>query len=113
MPTTPRPHSLADVEPGDCSTRWWVKSRTRGKRYLCDLASYDGNGRCQCEQFTIRIEPLIRSGRNIADALEAGAVQLREYHVGTFDVFRCSHIMVARSVLLDAFLAKLNETQKP
>lgn len=110
MPTTPRPHSLADVEPGDCSTRWWVKSRTRGKRYLVDLASYDGVGRCQCEAYLMNLEPLIRSGRSKEDALEAGAVKLRDYHVGTFDVYRCSHIMVARQVLCDALIAKLAQT---
>ncbi len=111
MVKTPKPPSRDDVEAGDCSTRWFVRSRTSGKKYLVDVSSYGGNGRCSCRDYEVRMEPVLRNGRKPEEALEAGVLEMREYHLGPWDVCRCYHIMRARDALLDAFVFKLKEAE--
>lgn len=37
--------------------RFWVQSSAGRERYVVDLASYNGNGKCTCKDFAVRGEP--------------------------------------------------------
>lgn len=116
MPKTPRPPRYDDVESFDHSTRWRVRSRTGGDKYVVDLGAYFGNGRCSCRDFEVRMEPILKHGKKPEDAVAAGIVEVREYHFGPWDACRCYHLMRARQVLVDAFISTLKaaeDAQRP
>lgn len=109
----PRPPRLDDVEPHDNSMRWRVRSRRKQvDSHLVDLSAYNGVGRCTCKHYQVRIEPLVRDGRNPADAIEAGVLKLEPFHAGPWEGFICYHIFRARCALTDAFIKTLGEAQK-
>ncbi len=109
----PRPPRLDDVQPHDNSMRWFVRSRRRQvDPHLVDLSAYDGNGRCTCKDYQTRMEPVLKQGLNPADAVEAGVLELREYHAGPWEAARCYHIYRARGALTDAFIQTLDAAQK-
>lgn len=107
MPKKSRPPSQDDVQAGDSSLRWFVRSRTGNGRYMVDLGSYNGVARCTCAHYQTRIEPLVRHGRKPEDAIEAGVLKLQPYQEGPFDGFTCYHIFRARQALCHAFVEKL------
>ena len=44
-------------------TRFYVFSETKpGRKYLCDLLEFDGNGKCDCDHFKFRLEPVLFRG---------------------------------------------------
>lgn len=88
-----------------------MRSRTSGKKYLVDVSSYDGVGRCSCAHYTTRIEPLIRRGRKPEEAIEAGVLKIQPFHAGPWEAFLCWHLFRARQALVDAFIKKLLETE--
>lgn len=111
MPKPSRPPSQSDVEAGDSSLRWFVRSRTGSERYLVDLGSYNGTGRCSCKHYQTRIEPLIRHMRKPEEAIEAGVLRIQPYHEGAFDAYTCWHIFRARQALAHAFVKALLDAE--
>lgn len=111
----PAPADFSDVTAFDNSFRWWVLSRTNPKkRYLCDVSSYKGNGRCSCPDFLNHFEKFLARGFDAKTVFEANQVELREYHLGIDDALRCWHLCRARSRLATAFCSTLtaaNEAQ--
>lgn len=73
--------------------RYTVTGDTPGAEYLVDLASFDGNGRCNCEDFRIRKEPEIRA-----------AIESRTFHPG--DAWRCKHIHQCRQHLTNQVITE-------
>lgn len=71
--------------------RWQVLSDGGAFSYLVDLMSFDGNGRCTCEDFTIRKEPTIRA-----------AITSKTFTPS--DQYRCKHILHCRTLQLDGFI---------
>lgn len=57
--------------------------------YRVDLACYGGNGRCDCPQYRIRMEPVVSRGENCGVPI------------------RCKHILRARRFFVDELIAKL------
>lgn len=79
----------------DHPLRWHVASHSkRGKTYLVQLDSYDFNGECQCEDFAIRFEALLKRGITAQQAIEGGLVELRD-EGRPQDALRCKHIVDA------------------
>lgn len=88
-----------------------MRSRTSGKKYLVDVSSYEGTGRCSCQHYLTRIEPLIRRGRKPEEAIEAGVLKLQPFHQGPWEAFICYHLFRARQALVDAFIKTLGEAE--
>ena len=67
----------SSVEQHDCPTRFLVRSRSRGTvQHLVDIAAFDGNGECSCEQFTYSMR------RTVELAHSSGQVaRLRCWHI--------------------------------
>ena len=78
--------------------RYLVDSRKRvGVQHCVELDLYDGNGGCTCEDFTFRLEPILRAGA-VPNDFEG-------------DALRCDHIKAARTKLVDDIIA--NVAHKP
>lgn len=74
----------------DHMMRLWVPSQTRhGLEHLVDVTAYRCNGRCTCEHFTFRCEPMLRKGHLPSPLL------------------RCNHIEQARDFLMEEMLRKI------
>jgi hypothetical protein len=74
------------VERQDNILRYLVESRSRvGVQHVVELDLYGGNGGCTCEDFTFRLEPMLKKGMDDSDG----------------DLLRCDHITAARRKLLD------------
>ena len=104
--------------PFDAPLRFHVRSRTRAHdTYLVDLAEYQGNGTCQCEDFVMRLEPLLRRGITPAQAVAGKLVRLTNKQgeqKDPADGLRCWHICLARRQFTDdviAAMGKKNEAQ--
>lgn len=111
MPAAPRPPARDDVEPHDNALRWRVRSRRKGvDPQFVDLGAYDGNGRCSCRDFQVRMEPLLRAGRLPADAVEAGVLKVREWHAGPWEACICYHIYRARQELVVDLIKTLKKS---
>lgn len=105
-PHLPAPADFSDVTAFDNSFRWWVRSRTNPKkRYLCDVSSYKGNGRCSCPDFVNHFQKFLDRGFDAKTVWEAGQLGegLRDYQLGIDDALRCWHLCRARSRLASAF----------
>lgn len=109
----PAPADLSDVRAGDCSFRWWVRSRTNPrKEYLVDVSSYGGHGKCTCPDFETRFEKFLARGVTPQEVWddrwlweEGEERALRPYQIGVDDVLRCWHLCRARSKVATAFIA--------
>jgi hypothetical protein len=65
----------SSAEPYDGPLRYWVPSRrSKGGKYLVELDAYDGNGCCQCKDFAIHFEPLLKRGFTAQQALDGELV---------------------------------------
>lgn len=85
----------------DSPLRYFVPSRRpNGGTYLIELDAYTGNGTCQCKDFAIRFEPLLKRGFTPQMALDSGLVELPE-HKHPEDALRCEHIVTARRRAID------------
>ena len=119
-----RPRTLAIDY--DSAFRWLVPSnRNPEDKHLVELDAYKGNGRCVCEHFTIRCEPLIKIGCTPVQSIDQAsvdkiciarghkilkAIKLKvNRHVE--DALRCEHILTARSQFMDDLLARVLETR--
>lgn len=81
-----------NVERQDNILRYLADSRSRtGVQHCVELDLYGGNGGCTCEDFTFRLEPILR----------AGAVP-KDFEG---DALRCAHIVAARRKLADDIIA--------
>lgn len=102
--------------PFDTPLRFHVRSRSRAHdTYLIDLADYKGNGTCQCSDFQMRLEPLLRRGITAAQALEAKMVRLSNSKGDTKepeDALRCWHIIHARRQFTDDAIAALAHLER-
>jgi len=75
----------------DSPTRFLVSSGSRPDlKHLVELEAYDAIGRCGCEHFAVRCEPVLKQGHRSPS-------------------FRCSHIMEAREHFLNLILNRYNE----
>jgi len=84
------------VKPYDSPLRFLVTSQTEGdqKTYLVQLDSYWCTGRCSCEDFTFRHEPvLVRERHNDEQSL------------------RCKHIKAARHCFTSHMVRLLSEQE--
>ena len=97
--------------PFDAPLRYHVKSRTAPHdTYLVGLSEYDGNGICQCIDFQVRFEPLLRRGITPEQALVEKLVKLRNSKGETkdpADALRCWHICWARRQFIDDVIAAM------
>jgi hypothetical protein len=48
------------VVPYDSPERWIVRSG--GKNYLCEVTAFEGNGRCNCQNFQIHLHASVQAG---------------------------------------------------
>lgn len=112
--TAPNPNPPDPAEVYDTAMRWHVPSRTKsGETYLIDISSYNGNGFCECTDFSTRFNPLLTRGITPEEALTAGLVHLRPYHFGNpKNVLRCAHVMQARGDFADAMIRALTAARK-
>lgn len=77
------------VRPFDGPLRFLVASNTRPEiEHVAELDTYDGLGRCSCEHFEFRSEPLASRGAREAE-------------------LRCRHIRAARTFLRKLLAKKL------
>ncbi len=80
----------------DSPLRYQVDSHTRGEtKHLVEIDAYDGAGKCSCEHFTFRLEPLLKQG-NITPS----------------DATRCHHIVEAREVFTDEVIKLIKQQQE-
>jgi len=79
--------------------------------FLVELDSYGGNGECQCEDFTMRMEPLLRRGITAEQALTQKLIRLREGQEPE-DALRCWHIRHARSQFCDDVIAAMAQKEQ-
>lgn len=71
------------VEPYEGLLRFYVYSdKQPGRKYLVDLSENDGQARCDCDHYRIRLEPKLGFGR----------------HVNAEEV-QCKHIRAAKEYL--------------
>ncbi len=115
----PAPADFSDVRPGDCATRWWVRSRRGTKEYLVDIAAYGYSGQCTCKDFATRFEKFL--SRNVSPTqvweerwLWEGDEErnLRPYQLGIDDLLRCWHICRARSRYATGFAEAADQAMK-
>lgn len=99
MAKNPKPLDACAVR-YDGPLRFMVSSRRGNPPYLCDLASYAGNGRCCCKDFTCRKEPLLREGVTPEQAVKRELAIVPEWGTAA-DALRCYHIHVARLKFAD------------
>jgi hypothetical protein len=85
-----------NVQRQDNILRYLVDSRTRvGVQHVVELDHYDGNGGCTCEDFSFRLEPMLKKGAVVPpDAKDP-------------DALRCEHIKAARRKLVDDIIAQV------
>lgn len=84
---------MAEIKPEEGSwVVYFVHSRTRASIYWrVDLEAYDWNGACDCEHFKFHCEPNLVRGAKASDD------------------FRCYHIKMARSHVMDEVFPTLLE----
>jgi hypothetical protein len=106
-PILERPHTVAINH--DAPLRYLVPSnRNPQDKHLVELDAYKGNGRCDCEHFTMRCEPLVRRRVSPFEAVGKGLIKLKvNRHVQ--DALRCEHILTARAQFVDDVLAAIAE----
>ena len=105
----------------DSPLRYHVRSRTNPHdTYLVGLSEYNGNGICQCTDYAVRFEPLLRRGITPEQALAGKLVRLTNAkgdQKDAADALRCWHIIWARRQFTDDVIAAMskkdtkNETQ--
>lgn len=88
--TTPLPE-VTEPTQFDTPLRWLIPSGSRPVPQLVELDAYQNFGRCSCEHFTYRLQPVFDEH---PDAL----VDVKE---------RCKHIVAAREALLNQVIDKL------
>ena len=97
--------------PFDAPLRYHVRSRTRvHDTYLVGLSEYNGTGICQCEDFVMRLEPLLRRGITAEQAVAEKLVKLTDRKGHTkqpWDALRCWHLIFARSQFCDDVIAAM------
>lgn len=107
------------AEAYDNVLRYWVPSRTTpGKKYLVQLDSYGANGECECPDFRMNFEKLLKQGVTPEQAVARKLVCLKNKRGETrpkWDALRCFHIIEARAELADltALVISRNETKHP
>ena len=78
--------------PYDGPLRWLVPSSSNpGESHMVELNAYGVNGRCSCNDFTCRHEPMLRSNPVL----------------GGVDKTRCKHIRLVRQHFLDTLIKEL------
>jgi len=104
-----KPRTCAEAEG---TLRYWVRSNTvLNRRYLVDLAMFNGNGLCACKHSQIRCQKLLKRGISPQEAVEKGLINLKEGHK-VYDALRCDHILEARSAFLDELLPRMVALEK-
>ena len=79
----------------DHPLRYWVWSRSRpGMKFLVQIDSYNYNGECQCEAFTMNLQKLLRRGITPEAAIDQKLVKLKKDQRPQ-DALRCPHIIDA------------------
>lgn len=78
-------YRVLSENPDKLPKEWKLAGR---KYYIVDLASYHGNGQCDCMDFRTRMEPKLSRGMAPCDQL------------------RCKHILACRRALLDDVIGK-------
>lgn len=77
----------------DCAMRFSVPSRSRPHiTHMVDLDWYTMNGKCSCEFFCFKLEPILAQGITPEQAIEAGAVKLKKDQRPE-DALRCQHLI--------------------
>lgn len=80
------------VEQYDSPLRYMVGSHSREEvKHLVEVNAFDGNGKCACEHFRFRCEPLLREGAKPSEEL------------------RCHHINEAREHMLNNVISMIEE----
>ena len=93
----------------DSAMRYLVPSaRDPETKYLVEVDAYNGNGRCVCEHFTMRCEPLLKRNVSPRAAVESNKIKLKTNRQVN-DALRCEHILTARSQFLDDVLEAIRE----
>lgn len=81
----------------DSALRYLVQSDTDpDTKYLVELDAYHNNGRCVCEDFTMRLEPILKKGISPEMAVRSGMITLKK-NWRVMNSLRCKHC-------LDAFI---------
>jgi hypothetical protein len=84
---------MPKVEPYDTTLRFFVASDSRpDERHLVDLGENFPLGKCMCEQFSFRVQPIIDKGQTVAVSM------------------RCKHIEAAREYLLAKLILELKKS---
>lgn len=100
----------------DGPLRWWVRSRSNPKeRYLVQLDAYDGNGTCQCRDFTTRFEKFLKRGYTAELTFAEGWIrELRPWQLNSEDCLRCFHVLEARQAFCSLSVSTVakHENQK-
>lgn len=109
---TAAPSDFSDVRPFDNSLRWHVKSRTSEAEYLVDVSAYNGNGMCSCKDFATRFGPFLSRGVTPDEAFRDAWVKPRDYQLGVDDIYRCWHIMRARSYVCTVFVDRARAVER-
>jgi hypothetical protein len=79
----------------DSPLRYLVDSSSRrGVEHLVELDAYNGNGKCACENFQYRLEPLLKAGAKPSNAT------------------RCHHCLEARDQFIDDVMDLIKAWQK-
>lgn len=82
-----------NIEPYDHPLRFHVTSETEpGAKHLVDLAENKTFGKCSCQHFEFRIQPLIDAGQSL------------------MPIERCKHLKAVREDLVDRVIAGLRDT---
>lgn len=81
------------VTPYDHPLRFHVSSDGRDIGHLVDLAENHPLGKCACEQYTFRVQPVVDRARAMGQSVPAS--------------MRCKHIEAAREYLLAEVITKL------
>ncbi len=94
--------------PFDNALRWHVPSRTDPHVvHLVELDDYFGNGRCDCQDFCFRLEPLLRRLVTPEQAVAQKLVRLK-HGQREQDALRCWHAIEARSAFADLMIKSIS-----
>ena len=85
---------VTTIDQWDNPLRWRVPSSSRPKHsHIVELSAYGGNGKCLCEDFTIRYERELREGVSAGNA------------------HRCKHIKKARDGFCNLMIKAMRQDQ--
>jgi hypothetical protein len=84
---------------------------TPHETYVVDLDAYNGAGRCSCQHFICRLEPLVAKFYTPERAVQEGLIKLKPgQKIET--ALRCKHLQSAREKFASDVLAAIAEKKR-